>query len=109
MYAAKIAAYRSPTKITDRFIIFGQEQKQLITETETAIIPGWREFGINCCNRNSNNSVHVAPGGAENTRWDIYRRQLSLRRNYRNFFWMVVFCYEQFHTEGSERPDAEAP
>ena len=32
-----------------------------------------------------NNSVHVAPGGAENTRWDSHRRQLCLRKNYRQF------------------------
>ena len=29
------------------------------TETETAIIPGWREFGINYSNRKSNNSLCV--------------------------------------------------
>ena len=44
-------------KITARFFIFGQELKN--TETDTAIIPGWREFGINYSDRNSNNSLCV--------------------------------------------------
>ena len=43
-----------------------------ITETDTDVILGWREFGISYSKRYSNNSVHVAPGGAEDTRWDTY-------------------------------------
>ena len=34
---------------------------------------------INYRNRYRCNFVHEAPGGAENTRWDTYRRQLCLR------------------------------
>ena len=56
----------------------------------------------------SNISVHVAPGGAENTRWDTYRRQLCLRRNYRHFFGWWFSEVSGIQTEGSERLDVEA-
>ena len=63
---------------------------------------------MNYSNRNSNNSVHVAPGGAENTRWDTYRRQLCLRRNYRQFFGRWFSEVKGIQTLGSERLDVEA-
>ena len=55
-----------------------------------------------------NNSVHVAPGGAENTRWD---RQLCTvsQGKLSPIFWMVVFCVNCVQVEGSERLDVEAP
>ena len=56
----------------------------------------------------SKSSVHVAPGGAENTRWDTYRRQLCLRRNYRHFFGWWFSEVSGIQTEGSERLDVEA-
>ena len=74
-FGAQCVGYHSPTKKNSQTLFL-----------ETALVLGWREFGIKYSNRNSNNSVHVAPGGAENTRWDTCRRQLCLRRNYRQFF-----------------------
>ena len=56
----------------------------------------------------TNNSVHVAPGGAENTRWDTYRRQLGLRRKYRQFFGWWFSELNGIQTLGLERPDVEA-
>ena len=44
-----------------------------IAETDTDVILGWEEFGSSSSNRYSNNSVHVAPGGAEHTRWNTHQ------------------------------------
>ena len=39
-------------------------------------------------------SVQVAPGGAENTHWNVHKRHLCLKGNYRQFFWIVAFKRE---------------
>ena len=53
-------------------------------------------------------SVHVAPGGAENTLWNIYKRHLCLRRNYRHFFGSSISDASGFQTRRSEHQGVEA-
>ena len=55
------------------------------------------------------NSVHVAPGGVENTRRDTCRRQLCLEVHYRQFYGSWFSDVNCIQTEGSERLDVEAP
>ena len=54
-------------------------------------------------------SVQVAPSGAENTHWNIHKRHLCLRCNYRQFFGSSFSDVNGVQTERTKRPEVEAP
>ena len=54
-------------------------------------------------------SVQVAAGGAENTHWNINQRRPCLSGNYRQCLGSLFPDVNGIRTEGSERPDVEAP
>ena len=100
--------YHSPTK-NNSHILLSLVRNSKINYRNRNSNNSWLE-GVrnNFSNRNSNNSVHGATGGAENTRWDTYRRQLCLRSNYRQFFGGWFSIVNGVRTLGSERLDVEA-
>ena len=53
--------------------------------------------------------VQEAPGGAENTHWNIHKRHLCLRGTYRQFFESSFSDVNGVQTGQTERPDVEAP
>ena len=53
--------------ITARCYYFWSGIEKPTTETDADVILGWGDFGSCHSNRLSNNSVHVAPGGTENS------------------------------------------